>query len=94
MEHLSGTVSATEVVRNFATIIDRVRTRKESIKIMKGSQVVAELVPPPKAGFPMAHFKELYSSLPTLGKDASKMMKDIEKVRQKAKLPKSLWPSS
>lgn len=84
-------ITATELVRNLAIAIDKVRMTGESLYITKGSQTVAELSPPPKRGLPIARLSALLKTLPNLGNDAATMAEDVEIVRRKAQLPDNPW---
>ena len=86
-----NTISATELVRNLSAAIDKVRITRHSLTITKGSQAVAELSPPPKAGLPASKLAELLKSLPKLGDDATAMAKDLEKIRSQASLLENPW---
>lgn len=85
------TISATDLVRNLSVAIDKVRISRHSLYITKGSQTVAELSPPPKAGLPINKLAGLLKSLPKLGDDASAMAKDFENIRRHANLPENPW---
>ena len=89
MQHES--ISATELARNVAMSIDKVRLSGQSLFITKGTQTVAELCPPPKAGFPIAKLAELIAALPKLGDDAESMANDLNTSREKSKLPGNPW---
>lgn len=84
-------ISATELARNVAVSIDRVRLTGRSLFITKGSQTVAELCPPPKTGIAITKLAEVLGALPKLGDDASVMAEDLNKVRRHAKLPGNPW---
>lgn len=88
---MHDTITATELVRNLAGIIDEVRMSGHSLFITKGSQTVAELSPPPKAGLPVNKLAALLQSLPGLGDDAKDMAKDVETIRERAGLPDNPW---
>ena len=85
------TITATELVRNLAVAIDKVRMTGHSLFVTKGSQTVAELRPPPKAGVPISKLAEVLKSLPKLGDDVSAMAKDLESIRLNARLPENQW---
>ncbi len=85
------TITATELVRNLANAIDKVRITGHSLYITKGSQTVAELSPPPKRGLPISKLPALLKNLPNLGKDAATMAEDLETIRRKAQLPNNPW---
>ncbi len=60
------TITATDLVRNLSVVIDKVRMSGRSLYITKGSQTVAELSPPPKAGCTVTKLPGLLRSLPRL----------------------------
>lgn len=91
MERKHESVTATELARNMASVIDRVRYTGKSLYITKGSQTIAELSPPPKAGFPAEGLNDFLASLPKLGDDAQQMSDDLRMVRDNASLPESPW---
>jgi len=84
-------VSATELVRNLSSMIDKVRITRQSIYITKGNQTIAELSPPPKSGYPLKNLVALLESLPKLGDDAEQMAKDLERIRKNSDLPENPW---
>lgn len=87
------TITATELARNLSGAIDRVRFNRRPLWITKGSQTVAELSPPPKAGYPIAQLSEMLASLPSLGEGASNMAADQNRIRLQAALPENPWGS-
>lgn len=89
LEHDS--ITATELVRNLSVAIDKVRITGHSLYITKGSQTVAELSPPPKAGLPINKLAGLLKSLPKLGEDVSSLSNDIKTIRRNAQLPDNPW---
>lgn len=60
-----------------------------AIAITKGKQVIAELAPPPSAGFPVSQLAEFLNQLPKLGADRAPFSKALKTIRSLAKLP--LW---
>lgn len=84
-------ISATKLARNLSAVIDKVRISGEGIIITKGSKMVAELKPPPKAGFPIVRLANLLRSLPKLDDNAGELSKDLKTIRDHAKLPENLW---
>ena len=85
------TISATEVVRNFAAAIDKVRYSGVSLYITKGSKTIAELNPPPKSGFPTNKLSALLNSLPSLGEDANSFSNDVQDIKNQSVLPGDPW---
>jgi antitoxin (DNA-binding transcriptional repressor) of toxin-antitoxin stability system len=90
---LNESVTTTELVRNLSVVIDRVRLTGRRLAITKGSQTVAELSPPAKAGYPIARLGELLASLPKLDADARAMADDLALIRQAGELPDTPWDS-
>lgn len=90
---MHASISATELARNIAVSIDRVRMSGHSLYITKGSQTIAELRPPPKAGLPIEKLVSLLHSLPRLSGDAQEMAKDLTYIRKQAILPRNPWAS-
>ncbi len=88
---MHASISTTELVRNLSIIIDKVRISGQSLSITKGSQTVAELSPPPQSGYPVNKLSGFLTSLPKLNDDAPSMAEDLKTLKQKAKLPGSLW---
>lgn len=86
-------ITTTELVRNLSVVIDRVRLTGRRLAITKGSQTVAELSPPAKAGYPITRLGELLASLPTLDADGQAMADDIALIRAAAELPYTPWGS-
>ncbi|MGH8426769.1 MAG: hypothetical protein ACRES7_02160 [Gammaproteobacteria bacterium] len=87
------TISTTQLARNLSAAIDRVRIHRRTLAITKGKRVVAELNPPPQAGYPVAKLAQLLESLPKLGKDAAGMAGDLARIRRQAPMPGNPWDS-
>lgn len=83
-------ITATELARNLSTIIDHVRIHQHGRWITKGSQTVAELRPPKKAGYPIAQLGKMLASLP-LGEESAGLVKDQTCIRHQASLPVNPW---
>jgi antitoxin (DNA-binding transcriptional repressor) of toxin-antitoxin stability system len=90
---LKESVTTTELVRNLSVVIDRVRLTGRRLAITKGSQTVAELSPPAKAGYPISRLGELLASLPKLDPDDRAMADDLARIRRAGDLPDSPWDS-
>ena len=85
------TISATDLVRNLSSMIDKVRISGRSLYITKGIQTIARLSPPPKSGFPINKLANFLKTLPSLGDDAENMSQDIKSIKNKAQLPENPW---
>ena len=89
MKH--DTITAAELARNLARIIDRVRLSGKSLYVIRGRQTIAELKPPPKRGFPCSQLPELLASLPKVGDEAKAMEEDLTHIRATSDLPENPW---
>ena len=74
------TLTATEVARGFADVLNRVAYRRESFVIVRGNRPVAELRPV-ATGVQLADLPELIASLPRLG-DADAFAADLDTARR------------
>lgn len=90
-EQAHDTISATELVRHFSTVIDNVRISGRSLYITKGVQTIAELSPPPKLGFPIKNLASFIKTLPSLGDNAQGMSQAISLIKKSAQLPENPW---
>jgi antitoxin (DNA-binding transcriptional repressor) of toxin-antitoxin stability system len=88
---LHESISATDLVRHFSAVIDKVRMSGRSLYITKGVQTIAELSPPPKSGFPIKNLANFIKTLPSLDLDAQVMSQDIKAIKSKAQLPENPW---
>ena len=93
MRHINAheTISATDLVRNFSAMVDKVRISGCSLYITKGTQTIAELSPPPKTGFPLKELGNFLAKLPDLGADASYMAAAIKTIKNKAQILENPW---
>jgi antitoxin (DNA-binding transcriptional repressor) of toxin-antitoxin stability system len=79
---MSGTLTVTEVVRNFAEYLNRVVYRRESFVLLRGKKPVAELRPLP-IGRRLAELPGLLASLPHLSaEEAGEFAGDIDSARR------------
>ena len=58
------TVTATDLARNFRTMLDRVEFRHEALLIMRNNHPVARIVPGPATMTAAEAFADLYGTLP------------------------------
>lgn len=85
------TISATDLVRHFSAMVDKVRFSGRSLYITKGIQTIAELSPPPKSGFPIKNLANFIKTLPSLEGDAQDMSQEIKSIKNRAKLLENPW---
>ncbi|WP_341792101.1 antitoxin [Rickettsia endosymbiont of Gonocerus acuteangulatus] len=77
-------VKATEAVRSFSDIINRVYYKGESFDIQKGNNIVARITPAHPIDKPKKTLKEFFEHAPTLdADDAEQFKKVVYKARQK-----------
>lgn len=81
-------ITATDLARNLAVTIDKVRLSKQAINITKGNQTIAQLAPVKQEGLPITQLENFLSNLPHLGnKYAENMAADLKIIRESAVLP-------
>lgn len=83
-------ISATELVRNFSQVVDEVRMTGKTVEITKGARAIAQLVPPAKNGLPLSQLAAFFEAMPKL-ENESLFNDDLQKVREAATLPESVW---
>ncbi|MES9881361.1 MAG: type II toxin-antitoxin system prevent-host-death family antitoxin [Sedimenticola sp.] len=86
-------VTATDLARNLATLIDRVRVSGKRIAITRGNREVAQLVPPRNEGASAAELLELLKSNSLTETERSSLADDLQTIRKNASLPPSPWES-
>ncbi|WP_341788266.1 MULTISPECIES: antitoxin [unclassified Rickettsia] len=76
-------VRATEVVRSFSDIINRVYYKGESFDIQKGNNIVARITPAHPIDKPKKTLKELFEHAPILdADDIDDYIKDVNEIRK------------
>jgi antitoxin (DNA-binding transcriptional repressor) of toxin-antitoxin stability system len=84
-------MSATEVARNFSSVINRVGAGEE-IEIVRNGAAVAELrAPSAPRGLSSAEWRALITSLPAVDDEFAR---DVEAARSAIGPPTSKWPQS
>lgn len=86
-------ISATELARNLANVIDQVRVNQTPMTITKGNQAVAQLVPVPGNGTTLADLQALLQHNPLSAQEQCAFSQDVQTIRQAASLPESAWES-
>lgn len=78
-------IRATELVRSFSDIMNRVYYKGESFDIQKGQNIVARISPiENKPSIPTKTLEDFFKNAPHLDPDdADQFIKDIYKARQK-----------
>jgi len=86
-------ITATELARNLSDVLNRVRYKGESFKVMRNGEVFAELGPShgTRKNFTVADFRRIFGDM----KVPEGMGADIEEARKAlGGLPHIQWPSS
>ncbi len=83
-------ISATDAVRSFSEILNRIRYRSEEFVIERGGQAVCRMTP---ATLPRRITgRELASLLPELPRPDRAFAKDVENaVKRQRRVPRSRW---
>lgn len=85
------TISATELARNLANVIDQVRISHTRMTITKGNQAVAQLVPVAGNGTKLADLQVLLDNHSLSSTEQQNFNEDLETIRHAADLPESPW---
>ncbi|HJD55912.1 MAG TPA: antitoxin [Rickettsia endosymbiont of Pyrocoelia pectoralis] len=77
-------IKATEVVRSFSDIMNRVYYKGESFDVQKGNNIVARISPANPADKPKKTLKEFFEHAPILDpEDSAQFKKVVYEARQK-----------
>ena len=81
-------IRATEFVRSFSDIMNRVYYKGESFDVQKGNHIVARITPAEtKPSIPTSTLKEFCEHEPILDpEDAEQFMKDIDDIRRSTRI--------
>lgn len=88
---LTPRISATELARNLATVIDQVRVSRTRMVITRGNQDVAQLVPVVSNGATLADLDRLLKRNILSQEEKRTFSEDLRTIREAAVLPKSPW---
>jgi len=91
MPHHTESVTVTELARNLATIIDRVRVSAVRVSITRGSQTVANLTPVAQSGMTLGGLLDLLQSSALSVEEQEDYARDVESVQESAGIPPSPW---
>lgn len=90
--YLNETITSTDLARNLAGTIDKIRLSGHAIDITKGNQIVARLVPAAQKGLPMEKIESFFQNLPSLDpKDKQLLANDLKTIRDNASLLDTPW---
>lgn len=88
---INEAITATDLARNLAITIDKVRLSRKAINIVKGNQTVAQLSPVKHGGLPITQLENFLRNLPHLeSAHTQNMASDLQMLRENATLPDDL----
>lgn len=92
MAHLLTTrISATELARNLASVIDQVRVSRYRMVITRGNQDIAQITPVANQNFSLADLNKLLHANRLSAAERKAFSQDLNNIRQAATLPQSPW---
>jgi len=87
---MSLRITATETVRRFSEVMNRVRYRGESFIVERGGKPICEIVPARPAKFSGRELAELLRSLPKPDEDYLALVENL--LVKQPKVAESKWP--
>ncbi|MGB0723185.1 MAG: type II toxin-antitoxin system Phd/YefM family antitoxin [Gammaproteobacteria bacterium] len=87
------TITATELARNLAETIDRVRASGRGLPITRGGREVAQLVPARPQGASAGVIAGLLAHNPLTPAERADLADDLDAMRADAKFPGDPWAS-
>ncbi len=88
---LSQRISATELARNLASVIDQVRVARVPITITRGNQDIAQIVPVINGTVSVSDLAGLLNNKQLSQSQKRNFANDLEQLHQAASLPTSSW---
>jgi antitoxin (DNA-binding transcriptional repressor) of toxin-antitoxin stability system len=88
---LSQRISATELARNLASVIDKVRVARIPMTITRGNQDIAQIVPVINGAVTVSDLAMLLNNNPLSQRQKRTFADDLEQLHQAARLPDSNW---
>ena len=86
-------ISATELARNLASVIDQVRVARQPMTITRGNQDIAQIVPVLKSSVQLSDLALVLNRHRVSLSPGLSFADDLAKIRQSAVLPDSSWDS-
>ncbi len=93
MNLLSPKISATELARNLASVIDQVRISRTRMTITKGNQAIAQITPIVASDVTLADLGQLLKANSLSKVQKQSFGDDLDKIARNAELPESPWES-
>jgi prevent-host-death family protein len=91
MYNISPKISATELARNLASVIDKVRVEHTRMIITKGNQDIAQIIPIVSSNMTLADLNQLLSANRLSRSQKKAFSDDIQSLSKEASLPASSW---
>lgn len=91
MPHPVESITVTELARNLATVIDRVRISSTQVSITRGSQTVAKLSPVTQPGMTLGGLLDVLKSSALSADEQQSFAADMQSVHTSATVPPSSW---
>ena len=91
MPHPTETITVTELARNLASIIDRVRMSSTRVSITRGTQTVAQLVPAVQPRMTLDGLLKVLQATNLPENERESYAADLKTVRKSATVPPSPW---
>ena len=86
---MKSRISATEAVRSFSELMNRVRYRRESFVVERGGKPICEILPAGPPRFSGAEFANLLRSLPKPDEEYLAIVEDL--ITKQATVADSGW---
>jgi len=89
--HLTQKISATDLARNLASVIDQVRVARQPMTITRGNQDIAQIVPVLNSTVNLSDLSFLLKKQRLSQQQKQRFTDDLSSIRQSATLPESNW---
>lgn len=89
--YLTPKISATELARNLASVIDQVRVERTRMTITKGNQDIAQIIPIISSNTTLADLSALLNANRLNKHQKQSFKQDLGIIKQQATLPPSSW---
>jgi len=84
-------ISATDLARNLASVIDQVRVARQPMTITRGNQDIAQIVPVLNSTVHLSDLANLINKNQLTQRQKQSFADDLSAIRQSANLPKTDW---
>jgi len=88
---LTQKISATELARNLASVIDQVRVARQPMTITRGNQDIAQIIPVLNSAVSLSDLSALLKKQRLSQQQKQRFSDDLLHIRQSSSLPDSNW---